>query len=205
MTNSHLLGFVTFGTFALMALLAWVVSVRHPDIRRKPAERRRVRFTALWLLLGGAAFGWFAFSVDNQMRVTTLHEVMVEGSAGIAPGVPAPVRTVSFTVEHPGVAHELFLSPASDFSHPPQADVELAFSLHGPDEKSLIPERTERFGVRAATRNRRADWDGKAFSFTPTVAGPHTIRVTVLTVDIPRIQVRIADPEKRDGKRMPGY
>jgi hypothetical protein len=185
MTNSHLLGFVTFGTFALMALLAWVVSVRHPDIRRKPAERRRVRFTALWLLLGGAAFGWFAFSVDNQMRVTTLHEVMVEGSAGIAPGVPAPVRTVSFTVEHPGVAHELFLSPAS--------------------EKSLIPERTERFGVRAATRNRRADWDGKAFSFTPTVAGPHTIRVTVLTVDIPRIQVRIADPEKRDGKRMPGY
>jgi hypothetical protein len=205
MTNSHLLGFITFGTCALFALLAWVVSNRHPDVCRNPAQRRRTRYIALFLLVFGAGFGYFAFSLDNQMRITTLHEVMAEGTADLSPGAPAPTRTISFTVEHPGTEHELYISPTSDLLHLPESDAEVRLSLEGPSGQILVSERTEVFGMRAASRNQRADWSGKSFPFTPTVAGPHTVRITPLTTGIPKIQVRLVDPLKRDGKRMPEY
>jgi hypothetical protein len=209
MTNSHLLGLVTFGGLALFALLAWVVADRHPDVARDPAMRRRTRITAVGLLVLGVLFGGLAFSIDNNLRVTTLHEEMVEGSAVASaaadPGGAAPERVVAFTVEHPGVAHDLFLSPTADSSQTPDADAEVAFSLHGPGGDALLPERSVRFAVRPETRNARADWDGRSYPFTPTEAGPHEVRVRTLTPGVPRVQVRIADPLKRDGKRMPGY
>lgn len=42
-------------------------------------------------------------------------------------------------------------------------------------------------------------------AFTPTAAGPHTLTLRLLTADIPAIHVRIAEPLKTDGQRMPGY
>lgn len=205
MTNSHLIGFATFGFMALMALMAWLVSSKHPAVAPKPLLRRRTRRTALFLLVLGAVFGYFAFSIDYRMRITTLHEVMVEGSAYVSPGTPAPLRTVPFTVEHPGVEHELFLSPDSTASQPARADVDLAYSLYGPDGKALLPEKTQRFGYRSGTRGSRPNWNGKTFSFTPAVAGPHMVQVRPLMTGIPRIHVRIVDPQKRDGERMAGY
>lgn len=205
MTNSHLLGFILFGVCALFAVLTWYVSNNHAEIRRNPAQRRRTQITALCFLLFGAGFGYLAFSIDNQMRIVTLHEVMVEGNSGLSAGAPAPTRTIDFTVEHPGTEHELFISPTSDLTHLPQSDAEVRLSLEGPSGQILVSERTEIFGMRMMTRNQRADWNGKSFPFTPTVAGPHTVRVTPLTAGIPRIQVRVEDPLKRDGKRMPGY
>lgn len=205
MTNSHLLGLVTFAAFALFALLAWAVSNKHPDVRRDLSLQRRTRQTALFLVVLGAAFGYFAFFIDYGMRVTTLREVMVEGSVQASPGTPPPARTVTFAVEHPGVEHELFLSPTAELFQPPESDVDVSFSLHGPDGEALLPERTERFAVRTVSWGERADWDGKTFPFTPAVTGQHMLRVKPLTTGIPRIQVRIEDPANRDGERMPGY
>lgn len=205
MNNSHLLGLILFGVCALFALLTWVVSTTHPDIAQNPVQRRRTQFTALCFLLFGAAFGYAAFAIDNQMRITTLHETMVEGSLETTPNTPAPVRTISFTVDHPGVEHELYLSPTADLLHIPKSDAELTFSLEAPDGKSLLSERTESFRVRPATEDHRADWNGKTFPFTPSNAGIYTVHLTPITANIPRIQVRITDPLKRDGKRMPGY
>ena len=206
MTNSHLLGLVTFGGLALFAALAWVVADRHPEVARDPAMRRKTRIAAVGLLVLGVLFGGLAYSVDNNMRVTTLHEEMVEGSASASTADgSAPERVVAFSVEHPGVAHDLFLSPTADSSQTPDADAEVAFSLHGPGGEALLPERSVRFAVRPETRNSRADWDGRSYPFTPTAAGPHEVRVRTLTPGVPRVQVRIADPLKRDGERMPGY
>lgn len=205
MTNSHLLGFVTFGSFALFALLAWGVSYKHPDVARNPVTQRTTRRTAVFLFVLGMVLGYFAFAIDYRMRITTLHEEMVEGSVGMKAGTPAPIRTVTFQVEHPGVAHELFLSPNSELLQQPESDVEVAFSLHGPEGEAILPESTEKFSVSAGSRNDRADWEGKTFAFTPKVVGAHTVRVKPRAVGIPRIQVRIEDPMKRDGERPSGY
>lgn len=205
MTNSHLIGFVTFGVSALFALLAWVVSDKHPDVRKNASMRRRTRGTALFLLAFGAAFGYLAFYLDNTLRITTLHEAMLAGTAGASPGTPAPERVVTFTVEHPGVGHELSLDPVSDVLQPPESDVDISFSLHGPGGEAVLTERTERFDVRGASRGERANWYGKTFTFTPPNSGLHTLRIKPLTTGIPRIHVRIEDPMKRDGERMSGY
>lgn len=204
MTNSHLIGFVTFGVFALFALLAWWSSDNHPSLRKDAAARSKARRTAVFLLTFGTVFGAFAFFVDDGMRATTLHEVMVEGSVGRRVGMPAPVRIIPFTVEHPGVKHELLISPVSDVFQPPTSDVDVSFALRGP-EGEVLPERTERFAVRTASRGERANWYGKEFSFTPTIAGNYVLQVKPLMTDIPRIHVRIEDPLKRDGERMSGY
>jgi len=197
MNNSHLLGLLTFGAFALFALLTWTVAARHPEVTRDPALRRRTRVTAVCLLLGGAVFALYAFLVDSGLRATTLHEEMVDGGAG--------ERTVPFSVEHPGVAHELFLSPTSDPLRPPAEDAQVVFSLRGPAGEVVLPEQTGRFGVRAGTRGQRADWQGRTYPFTPSAAGPHEVRVRTLTAGVPRVHVRVVDPLKRDGQRMPGY
>jgi len=35
--------------------------------------------------------------------------------------------------------------------------------------------------------------------------GAHRLAVTVVTTDVPAVQVRVTDPEKTDGQRAPGY
>ncbi|MBC8101536.1 MAG: hypothetical protein H7Z41_02975 [Cytophagales bacterium] len=195
MTNSHLLGFATFGGFALLALLLGVVGKKHPQLAGDPATFR----VAAGLVVLGAALGYGAFVLDYGMRVTTLHEEWVEARAGSA------ARTVAFTVTHPGTVHELFLSPSSDLLAPPRARAVLSVSLTGPGGAVLLGERTERFAVLAGTERDRADWEGRTLSFTPTVAGPHAVRIRPLSPGIPRIQVRLVDPLKRDGERPSGY
>lgn len=205
MTSSHWLGIITFGVSAFFAALAWMVSDWHPETAQNPAARLRTRWTAVFLLLFGAGLGYYAFSVDNQMRVTTLYESMIEGGKWENPTTPGPTRTISFTVEHPGVAHELFLAPTSELFEQPKGDAEAVLSLRGPQGEAVIPEKTERFAVREATLKERADWYSRTLSFTPTVAGPHTLQIKLLTSGIPKIHVMVSDPLKKDGKRMPGY
>ncbi len=164
-----------------------------------------MRRIAVAFMVGGIVCGYGAFSIDYQMRITTLHEEMVQGSIEVQPGDPAPVRTVSFTVEHPGVPHELFVSPTSDLIQQAMGTAEVMVSLASPTGEMTLPETKEQFSVRAEARSARTDWEGRTFHFTPTAAGKHTVRVTPLTIGIPKIQVRIKDPQKKDGQRMAGY
>lgn len=204
MTNSHWLGLIAFGVFALFGVLAWVLSYKHPQITGDPAMQRKTRRWAVLFPLIGVVFGYGGFKIDHGVRVVTLHEVMVEGTLEVKPGEPAPVRRVEFHVEHPGVEHDLLISPTSTLSHPARGDVDVSFSLEGPGGESLVPQKTERFTVTGGSRRRR-DWDSTTVGFTPSVGGPHAVEVTPLTTGIAGIHVRISDPLKRDGKRMPGY
>lgn len=195
MTTSHWVGLIIFGSFALFALLCWWASVKHPEVRQNPVSRRFTQTMAWVLLVFGAGFGYWVFTVDYKMRVTTLHEEMVEGKT----------QTIRFTVEHPGVRHELLLAPTADLLHPPKTEAEIRFSLKGPKGQVVLPERIERFGVRGATTKERADWYSHTIGFVPTAAGPHTLPLQPLTPGIPRIHIYITDPQKRNGHRIPGY
>ena len=204
MTTSHLLGFLMFGMLTLGGILSWVVSFKHPAVTGNPKMRRKARRTAVVLPVLGAVLGYGAFKIDNRVAVTTLYEVMAEGSVGMEPGTPAPVRNLLFNVEHPGVKHDLLVAPVSKQSHSPTSAVEVSFSLHGPTGEALVPERTERFDLERRAR-RKTDWEGKTVYFTPIAAGSHIIRVSPITIGIPGIHLRVEDPLKRDGKRMAGY
>jgi hypothetical protein len=178
-----------FGSCALFGILAWVLGHKR---------------AALLLPVLGVVMGYGAFVVDHRVAVVTLYEVMVEGSLGLAPGTPAPVRSFIFNVEHPAVEHDLLVAPVSKTFEPPKFSVEVSFSLHGPAGEPVVAERTERFRVVSRPKS-KTDWEGKTFHFTPLAAGLHTLRVMPLTTDIPHIHVRVADPLKRDGKRAAGY
>lgn len=200
MTTSHLLGLIPFGFGALFALLC---IIKKPSARRNPTEHRHHR-AAVFFLIGGAVLGYLVFWIDSGVRVTTLYEVMLEGS-GNTPGDPAPLRTVTFTVEHPNVEHELLVAPTARAFKTPTAPVNVMFALNDPNGETVLSERTQRFDVRPASRNSRADWDSHTYPFTPKTTGTYTLQITPLTVGIPRIHVHIKDPLKTDGKRIPGY
>jgi hypothetical protein len=49
------------------------------------------------------------------------------------------------------------------------------------------------------------EWDALSASYTPTAPGGVTMIVTVNTPDVPELHIYVGDPEKTDGKRIPGY
>jgi hypothetical protein len=205
MTSSHVLGLIMFGIFAVVGVLGWLVSYIHPSITGDPRMVRKTRRTAMLLVLLGVVVGYAAFKLDNREAVTTLYEVLAEGSEGATPGAAAPVRSLRFDVEHPGVKHGLLVEPVPKGSETPTSAVNISFSLHGPTGEALVPERTEHFDVIRSQRKTKIHWEGKTVYFTPSAAGPHIIRVIPLTKGIPSIHVRVKDSSKRDGKRGAGY
>ena len=184
--------------------VALVVSYKRPGLMGDSATLPKIRRHCLILIALGVVLGYAAFAIDNRVARVTLYEVMAEGSIGAELGTSAPVRNLVFNVEHPGVEHDLMISPTSKLFQSPSFAVDVSFSLHGPAGEELIPERTERFRVEGRGSN-KSDWEAKHFDFTPGAAGSHTLRVIPITIGIPGIHIRVADPLKRDGQRMAGY
>ncbi len=162
--------------------------------------RRHAHRVSILLPVLGVALGYGAFALDNALRVTTLHEEFLGGNQGEPPGTVSQQRQIVFAVERPDIEHTLFLSPTALPFQRPRSAVDIAFSLHDPAGQALLPEKTERFEMRSGT-----DWEAKFFPFVPPYAGTYTLRIRLRTAGIPRVHVRIVDPEKRNGFRMPGY
>lgn len=175
--------------------LGWLVA------RQSPGPKAKVLG---WAFAGlGILAGWWIYSTDQQMRRETLFEVMAEGSQGAKVGAPAPVRTLEFTVEHPGVGHTLMVSPSS-YGASATGDAELSFRLLDPQGEEVVADQRV-YPVLSGTRGSKADWVAAYFPFTPGQTGKYTLLLTILTVDVPRVHVRVADPENTDGVRIPGY
>jgi hypothetical protein len=198
-STSVLLLVVAVGCGAGFAALAVYVQVR---------EGRRLRNVA-WgtptgLLAVGLLFGVGAYWLDSGIARSTLFEVDAAGSLGVAVGASAPVREYDVLVEHPGVEHELFVSPTlGDTWGDPEGVVELHVQLVDPAGRVLVeqplllePECRETSGC---------GWQSWTAPFTPTTAAAHRLAVTVLTVDVPAVHLLVTDPEKTDGERAPGY
>lgn len=155
----------------------------------------KARMVAVGFALGGLAFAVWGGLTDYSQRAVTLFETEVEVAGGAA-------QELSFAVEHPGVEHQLMLWPTGAGPLGAAEAVALRVELRDAKGASLLV-REETLEPRSSDSS--TDWDTISAAFTPGQAGPHTLVVTPLTPGIPRIHVRIEDPLKRDGERMPGY
>ena len=100
--------------------------------------------------------------------------------------------------------HGLLVSPTlGDMGGDPEGVVELHVRLDDPLGNAIVDQT-----VQLAPDCRRSSgcgWEDFTAAFTPTSAAAHRLAVTVLTVDVPAVHLRVSDPEKTDGERAPGY
>jgi hypothetical protein len=179
-------------------VVAAVVAV---GMRKQGGPVKRV-ILPLALLAAGFAAAWWAFTTNRAMEVTTLHEVMLQGTLDFPAGGRAPARETEFIVEHPGVEHELFFSPTAA-----REDFEAAVAVRLLDPAGRVVLEDEHTFLPEQGRGRFASWrwPGRTLPFRPERAGTHRLLVTPRTEGLKGIHVRIADPEKTDGRRLPGY
>lgn len=167
-----------------------------------------IRGLRWWIPLGvlafGVAAGLGAYWIDHGEARTTLFEVDAEGSLGVKVTDPAaPVRQFDLPVEHPGVEHELLIDPITgDPAADARNSVQLYVRLDDPAGRPLIDQ--ELLFDAECDRN-RCGWRSWTAHFTPQTAEVYRLTVVVLTIDIPKVHVRVEDPEKTDGARAPGY
>lgn len=189
-----------------MTWLALAVALTGLGLAALALQRSRTRGAYLRAGLSaglGLLLAWGIVASDRAMRARTLFEVLADGSLGVPVGAPAPVRAFEVMVEHPGTPHSLMLAPSSTQSRPPAGEAELAFRLLDPRGAVLLEQR-RRFEVRTPSRNQR-HWEAAHWEFLPQQPGPHRLEVTVLSVDVPHLHVRVEDPLKTDGQRIPGF
>ncbi|MCO1660201.1 hypothetical protein [Pseudonocardia humida] len=200
MSTSVLLFLALLGVGVLIGAAPIVVSLRAGDrLREAPWG------VAAGVVAFSALFGWGAYALDSVNARTTLFEVVAEGSRGVRLDDPAaPVRFFDVVVEHPGVEHTVLVNPVveTEVTDDAGSPAELIVRLDGPSGRSYIDE-----PVHHDVECRRSScgwvpWYGR---FTPAEAGVHRLAVTVVTIDVPKVHVRVEDPEKSDGERAPGY
>jgi hypothetical protein len=156
------------------------------------------------ILAGGALFGALMYGIDSGVARVTLFEVDAEGSLGVPIGAPAPVREYDVPVEHPGVAHELFVSPTlGDTWGDPEGAVELHVRLADPAGRVLVDQPL--LLEPECRRSSGCGWQDWTASFTPVTAAVHRLSVTVITSGVPAVHLLVTDPEETDGERAPGY
>lgn len=185
-----------------MAILALAVVVFGFSMAWLCSRHSRSPFQSFLFVLGGLLAGSAIYLSDRNLRGQTLAEAMLEGSQGVSVGAPAPLRTLTFEVEHAQVQHELMLSPYSPGS--PSGPVELSLEVKDREGSVLLSDRRI-YAVRGGGRNGRSHWEAAYLNFTPRLLGEHRLEVHLFTVEIPQVHVRIADPLKKDGQRIPGY
>ncbi|WP_214404238.1 hypothetical protein [Pseudonocardia lacus] len=200
MSTSALLFLSLVGVGVLIGAAPVVVSLRAGD---------GVRGAPWGLAAGVVAFsalcGWGAYALDSASARTTLFEVVAEGSRGVRLSDPAaPVRFFDVVVEHPGVEHTVLVNPVveAELTDDAAGPAELIVRLDGPDGRSYLDEQLHH---EVECRRSSCSWVPWYGRFTPVEAGTHRLAVTVVTIDVPKVHVRVEDPEKSDGRRAPGY
>jgi hypothetical protein len=195
--------------FVLVSFLAIAAGLRIFDafIRRRFGIRlARFRWLAVSIAVFAIAAAWFVFATDYRSRITTLHEEIIDGMLGLQEGAKASARSVRFEVEHPGVEHTLFVAPMICSGIDAYFEIQIACRLEDAQGEVLIDEvHTFKPGKRLSRLVTIRDWESAEWHFTPATRGEYTVIIRPQTTDIPKLHVRITDPFKRDGKRMPGY
>lgn len=186
------------GIAALVALTGWFIDwgARKPG-GWSPRKRRIARGISV---LATIAVGIFVYRSDVQLRGTTLFEV-----AGSWEENGARIWTVE--VEHPGIEHTLMIYPFTRGFDSAARPVTLRARLGEKGGGVLIDQTFTHETTRRSGKNATGyTWVDVTHSFTPTRAGTHELIVESVDGVVPvNLHLRIADPEKRDGKRAPGY
>ncbi len=182
----------------IVAAAAWFIDwgARRHD-HWSPRKRLVVRRLMTALTVATALYVYFA---DARLRNETLFEFADrweknEGSLW------------AFPVEHPGVEHRLMVRPFVRGIESARHPVTLRVRFGKAGESPLIATDTEHPVVAKSGRNAAGrTWREASFRFTPESAGVYDLKVESAGGPVPpRLHLRIVDPEKRDGKRAPGY
>ncbi len=195
--NSTSLAFA-LGMAALVAVTGWFIDWGAGRYGGWSMKRRwMARFLTL-IATGGV--GVFVYQSDVRLRGTTLFEV-----AG--PWAETGGCHWTVEVEHPGIEHHLMVYPFSRGFESAGHPVTLRTRFAEKDgvvllEETVLHETKHRTGKHAAGFT----WADATWSFTPKKAGPHDLLVESVDGAVPfRLHLRISDPQKRNGKRAPGY
>jgi len=157
---------------------------------------------SIGMILMGVAGGLLSYYTAIGYEKNTIIKTKVEGSVGVTMGSAAPVRTLEFTVEHPGVVHELSVKPIDPIMEN-SFDAEIHLFIIDPADKQILSTQ-QHFVPYAETRSpqmRVKRWRHKDTTFVPQHLGKYSIQVVPITIGIPEIEVWIRDPQKRDGQR----
>lgn len=164
--------------------------------------RKALTNLALGMMMLGTGGGFLSFYTSIGYEKNTIIKTKVEGTEGVKEGSAAPIRTLQFAVEHPGVAHILTVKPIKPvFRNAFEADVYLEIS--DPDRKKIFSAQPH-FVPYADTRSPKMSiktWRHRDTTFVPEKPGKYTIQVIPVTVGIPEIDIWILDPLKKDGER----
>ena len=186
------------GIAALVALTGWFIDwgAGRPG-GWSPRKRRIARVISV---LATIAVGGFVHQTDVKLRGTTLFEV-----AG--PWEENGARIWTFEIEHPGVEHTLMIYPFTRGFDSAERPVTLRTRLGEKGGAVLIDRTFTHVTTRRSGKNSSAlTWVDVTYSFTPPRSGTHELIVGSVDGVLPvNLHLRIADPEKRDGKRAPGY
>jgi hypothetical protein len=144
--------------------------------------------------------GIFVYRTDARLRGTTLFEV-----AG--PWAESGAHLWTVEVEHPGVEHTLMVYPFTEGFESAARPVTLRTHFAAKGRPPIIDETIVHETTRRSGRNASGyTWGDRTWTFTPETAGPHELVVVPTDGVVPvNLHLRITDPEKRDGKRAPGY
>lgn len=157
---------------------------------------------SIGMILMGVAGGLISYYTTIGYEKNTVIKTKVEGSVGVAMGSVAPVRTLEFTVEHPGVVHELSVKPIDPIMEN-SFDAEIHLFIINPADEQILSAQ-QHFVPYAETRSpqmRVKRWRHRDTTFVPQHPGEYTLQVVPVTVNIPEIEIWIRDPQKKDGQR----
>lgn len=194
----------------LTAVLIVLVAAGCYRFGMKGMPRPASRVIAIILAITALPGGFYVYSQRAEMARTTLFEAIIEGSAA-GTWDPAPVREITFIVEHPKTTHRSWLVPMETRKNE-VFDAHVLIRIIDPADAVLLEEETMFAPVKVVDHVRRKrpntykwTWEGKYFNFTPNLEGGHRVQITPLTAGIHRIHLLVRDPLKKDGKRLPGY
>jgi hypothetical protein len=186
------------GMASLIALTGWFIDwgAGKPGVW----SIRKRRIARIVTVLATVIVGIYVYRSDARLRGTTLFEV-----AG--PWEENGARIWTVEVEHPGIEHTLMIYPFTEGFDSAARPVTLRarFGEKGGAaliDQTFVHETTRRSGKNASGYT----WVDVTHSFTPPRAGVHELLVESVDGVVPvNLHLRITDPEKRDGKRAPGY
>lgn len=186
------------GMAALVAATGWFIDWGAGKPGGWSMQKRRI--ARLITVLATFVVGIYVYQSDARLRGTTLFEV-----AG--PWEENGARVWTVEVEHPGVEHTLMIYPFTRGSDSAARPVTLRARLGEKEGVALLDQTFVHETTRRSGKNSSADtWVDVTHSFTPTRAGAHELIVESVDGIVPvNLHLRITDPEKRDGKRAPGY
>jgi hypothetical protein len=194
--NSTSLTFA-LGVAGAIAATSWFIDW---GARRAPAwTNSKRRLVTVGLYLFAIVAGVWVYQTDATMRGTTLFEVS-------GPWEEIGDRNWTVVVEHPGVEHALMIYPNVPPGESSTRPVVLNCQFGEEGNPPLVEEESVHEVVSKSGKYATGTtWSSAEYRFTPDRSGPYLLIVTAPDGYPPKIHLRLTDPEKRDGKRAPGY